>query len=140
MDIKEIQEIIKAQNIDTLRIEYPDLYGVCRHKVMPVKHLEAVVEEGLAFAQAIYAIHLGNDVAPETGCGYEIEWKDMTLVPDLNTFAILPYLDGTARLICNAYRDGELVGQETFTAAEDFERNDLFIKELQHLFREGLPG
>ena len=107
MELKEIQEIIKAENIDTLRVEYPDLNGICRHKVMPVKHLEAVVEEGLAFAQAIYAIHLSNDVAPETGCGYEIEWKDMTIVPDLNTFAVLPYLDGTARLIGNAFRQGQ---------------------------------
>ena len=107
MDLKQIQEIIKAKNIDTLRLEYPDLYGICRQKAMPVKHLEAVAEEGIGFAQAIYAINLFNDVAPETGCGYEIEWKDMTVVPDLNTFAVLPYLEGTARLICNAFRDGE---------------------------------
>jgi glutamine synthetase len=60
----------------------------------------------MAFAQAIYAINLFNDVALETGCGYEIEWKDMTMVPDLKTFAVLPHLQGTARLICNAFRDG----------------------------------
>jgi glutamine synthetase len=107
MELKEIQEIIKAEDINALRIEYPDLYGVCRNKMMPVKNLEAVVEEGLNFAQAIYAIHLSNDVAPETGCGYEIEWKDMTIMPDLNTFAVLPYLEGTARLIGNAFREGE---------------------------------
>ena len=75
--------------------------------MMPAKHLEAVAEEGLGFAQAIYAIHLGNDVAAGTGCGYEIEWKDMTIIPDLNTFAVLPYLEGTARLIGNAFRDGK---------------------------------
>ena len=107
MDLKEIQEIVKAKNIDSLRVEYPDLYGICRHKMMPIKHLEAVVEEGLAFAQAIYAIHLSNDVAPETGCGYEIEWKDMTIFPDLETFAVLPYLEGTARLIGSAFRNGK---------------------------------
>jgi glutamine synthetase len=107
MELKEIHEIIKAEDINALRIEYPDLYGVCRNKMMPAKNLEAVVEEGLNFAQAIYAIHLSNDVAPETGCGYEIEWKDMTIMPDLNTFAVLPYLEGTARLIGNAFREGE---------------------------------
>jgi glutamine synthetase len=107
MELNEIKEIIKAENITTLRIEYPDLYGICRCKTMPAKHLEAVAEEGLGFAQAIYAINLANDVAPETGCGYEIEWKDMTIMPDLNTFAILPYLEGTARLIGNAFRDGK---------------------------------
>ena len=107
MELREIQEIVKAENIHSLRLEYPDLYGINRHKMMPVNQLEAVAEEGLGFAQAVYAIHLGNDVAPETGCGYEIEWKDMTVVPDLSTFKVLPYLDGTARLIGNAFRAGE---------------------------------
>lgn len=107
MELKEIQERIKADNIDTLRIEYPDLYGVCRNKMAPVKHLEKIAEEGLNFAQAIYGINLANDVAPETGCGYEIEWKDMTIVPDLSTYAVVPHLKGTARLIGNAFREGE---------------------------------
>ena len=40
MEIKEIQEIIKAQNIDTIRIEYPDLHGICRNKMVPAKRLE----------------------------------------------------------------------------------------------------
>ncbi|MGD8493187.1 MAG: glutamine synthetase, partial [Desulfobacterales bacterium] len=102
MEIKEIQEIIKAENIDTIRIEYPDLYGICRNKLVPAKRVEELAEEGINFAQAVYAIDLTNDVAPETGCGYEIEWKDMTIMPDLNTFAVLPYLEGTARLIGNA--------------------------------------
>ena len=107
MDLKEIQEIIKAERITALRIEYPDLYGICRSKMMPAKNLEQVAEEGLNFAQAIYAINLANDVAPETGCGYEIEWKDMTIMPDLSTFAVLPYLEGTARVIGNAFREGK---------------------------------
>jgi glutamine synthetase len=107
MEIKEIQEIIKAENIDTIRIEFPDLYGICRNKLVPAGRLKELAEEGINFAQAIYAIDLTNDVAPETGCGYEIEWKDMTIMPDLNTFTVLPYLEGTARLIGNAFRDGE---------------------------------
>ena len=106
MELKEIQEIIKAKNITSLRLEFPDLYGISRSKMMPAKHVERVAEEGLGFAQAIYAIHLGNDVAEETGCGYEIDWKDMTVIPNLDTFAVLPHLEGTARLIGSPFRDG----------------------------------
>ncbi len=106
MELKEIQEIIKTKNITSLRLEFPDLYGLSRSKMMPAKHLERVAEEGLGFAQAIYGIHLGNDVAENSGCGYEIDWKDMTIIPDMDTFTVLPYLEGTARLIGGAFRDG----------------------------------
>jgi len=112
MDLKEIQERIKAENIDTIRLEFPDLFGVCRNKMIPAKRLEEIAEEGTNFAQAIYAIDLSNDVAPGSGCGDEIEWKDMTLMPDLNTFAVLPHLEGTARFIGNAYREGKPLGMD----------------------------
>ena len=103
MELKEIQEIIKAKNITSLRLEYPDLYGISRSKMMPAKHVEQVAKEGLGFAQAIYGIHLGNDVAEDTGVCYEVDWKDMTVIPDLDTFTVLPYMEGTARLIGSAF-------------------------------------
>ncbi|MBT3178262.1 MAG: glutamine synthetase [Desulfobacula sp.] len=109
MELKEIQEIIKAQNITSLRVEFPDLYGISRSKMMPAKHVERVAEEGLCFAQAIYGIHLGNDVAEGSGVGYEIDWKDMSVMPDLDTFTVLPYLEGTARLIGNGVSGGNPV-------------------------------
>jgi len=107
MDLNDIQKIIEADNIDTLRVEFPDLNGICRCKMLPARRLEQILEEGVNFAQAVYACNLVNDVAPGTGCCDEIEWKDITIMPDLNTFAVLPHLEGTARLIGNAYRDGE---------------------------------
>jgi glutamine synthetase len=107
MELNEIQEIIKAKNITSLRLEFPDLYGISRSKMMPAKQVEHVAKEGLGFAQAIYGIHLGNDVAEGSGVGYEVDWKDMTVIPDLDTFAVLPYMDGIARLIGNAYTDGK---------------------------------
>jgi glutamine synthetase len=107
MEIKEIRERMKAANIDSLRIDFPDVYGICRSKMVPAKRLEELAEEGINVAQAAYALDLANDVAAGTGLGYEIEWKDMTIKPDLSTFAVLPYMEGTARLIGNAYREGE---------------------------------
>jgi glutamine synthetase len=150
MEIKEIQEIIKAQNIDTIRIEYPDLYGICRNKMVPAKRLEELAEEGINFAQAIYAIDLTNDVAPETGCGYEIEWKDMTIMPDLSTFTVLPYLEGTARLIGNAFRDGAPIPvdpryalQKVIKKFEDKNLRPVCASELEFFVYhqgEGRPG
>ncbi len=108
MTIEEIKGSIKAHHIDTLRIDYPDLYGICRSKLAPARRLEEVLDEGINFAQATYSVDLANDVAMGTGLGPEIEWRDMTLIPDLNTYAVLPHMEGTARFIASAYRDREL--------------------------------
>lgn len=106
MELKEIKEKIKAENITSLRVEFPDLYGVCRNKILPVNQLERVAEEGLNFAKAVYAVNLINDIAPGSGCCEEVEWKDFTIIPDLDTFSILPHHNGVARLIGNAYANG----------------------------------
>lgn len=108
MELAVIKEKMKAHQIDTLRIDFPDLFGICRSKLVPARRLEAVLHEGINFAQAAYALDLANDVAMGTGMGPEIEWRDMTLIPDPATFAVLPHQEGTARFIASAHRDGEL--------------------------------
>ena len=108
MELAVIKEKMKAHQIDSLRIDFPDLYGICRTKLVPARRLEEVLHEGVNFAQATYAMDLANDVAMGTGLGPEIEWRDMTLIPDPATFAVLPHQEGTARFIASAYRDGEL--------------------------------
>ena len=108
MDVKEIKEKIKAANVDSLRIDFPDLHGICRSKLVPAGRLEEVLEEGCNHVTATYAIDFANDVAMGTGVGDEIQWRDMTIKPDPATFAVLPYMEGTARFIGNAYGpDGE---------------------------------
>jgi len=103
MDIKEIQEKIRAANVDSLRIDFPDLHGICRSKLVPARRLEAALEEGCNHVQATYAVDFASDVAMGTGMGAAIQWRDMTIIPDPNTFAVLPHLEGTARFIGNAY-------------------------------------
>ncbi len=107
MDLKEVQERIAADNIDTLRIEYPDIYGVCRCKAMPASKLAEVADEGINFAKAVYGIDLSNDIPPGTGVCDEIDWRDMNVVPDLDTYAVVPYMPGTARLLADPVFDGK---------------------------------
>ena len=99
MDIKEIQERMRADDIDTLRIEFPDLYGQCRSKSFPAGRLEAVTEDGVNFAKATYAVDLSADIPPGTGVADEISWTDMTVYPDLDTYSKIPYLPHTGRVI-----------------------------------------
>ena len=106
MEVKEIKEKIKAANIDSLRIDFPDLHGICRSKLVPAARLEEVLEEGCNHVTATYAVDFANNVAMGTGVGDEIQWRDMTIIPDPTTFTVLPYMEGTARFIGNAYGPG----------------------------------
>ncbi len=146
MDVKEIQEKIKAANIDSLRIDFPDLHGICRSKLVPARRLEEVLEEGCNHVTATYAIDFANDIAMGSGLGDEIQWRDMTIKPDPATFTVLPYLEGTARFIGNAYGpdgkplpvDPRYVLQRIIKRYEDLNFNPMVASELEFfLFNQG---
>lgn len=146
MDVKEIQEQIKAADIDSLRIDFPDLHGICRSKLVPASRLEAVLEEGCNHVTATYSVDLANDVAMGSGLCDEIQWRDMTIKPDPDTFAVLPYLDGTARFIGNAFgHDGQPLGvdpryvlQRIIQQYQDLNLDPIVASELEFfLFNQG---
>jgi glutamine synthetase len=139
MDVKEIQEKIKAANIDSLRIDFPDLHGICRSKLVPAGRLEEVFEEGCNHVTATYAVDFANDVAMGTGLGDEIQWRDMNIRPDLSTFSVLPHLEGTARFIGDAYGpdgnrlavDPRYVLQRIIKRYEDLNLKPMAASELE---------
>lgn len=146
MDVKEIQEKIKAANVDSLRIDFPDLHGICRSKLVPAGRLEEVIEEGCNHVTATYAVDFANDVAMGTGVGDEIQWRDMNIKPDLSTFAVLPHLEGTARFIGDAYgpdgqrlaMDPRYVLQRIIKRYEDLNLAPMAASELEFfLFNQG---
>ena len=103
MDIKEIQERIKAANIDTLRIDFSDMYGVNRGKIVPAKRLEEVLEDGINCAKPTFSLDLSYNIPPGTGTAEEVNYEDMTIIPDPDTFSIIPYQEKTARFIGDIY-------------------------------------
>jgi glutamine synthetase len=146
MEVKEIQEKIKAANIDSLRIDFPDLHGICRNKLVPAGRLEEVLEEGCNHVTATYAVDFANDIAMGTGLGDEIQWRDMNVKPDPSTFAVLPHLEGTARFIGNAYGpdgkrlavDPRYVLQRVIKRYEDLNLDPIAASELEFfLFNQG---
>jgi glutamine synthetase len=146
MDVKEIQEQIKAADIDSLRIDFPDLHGICRSKLVPANRLEEVLEEGCNHVTATYSVDLANDVAMGSGLCDEIQWRDMTIKPDPDTFTVLPYQEGTARFIGNAFgHDGQPLGvdpryvlQRIIKRYHDLNLDPMVATELEFfLFNQG---
>ncbi|HLJ99478.1 MAG TPA: glutamine synthetase family protein [Streptosporangiaceae bacterium] len=95
-------EHLRAAGIDVVRVSYPDLIGVDRGRDVLLDELPAAVEHGLAFCRAIYHTSPMGDVVPVAG-GLEAGLPDISVVPDLSTLTPLPWEEGAAWCLGDAY-------------------------------------
>jgi glutamine synthetase len=92
---------IEEENVDFLRLQFTDILGVVKNVSVPAHQAEKAFTEGIYFD--------GSSIE-----GFvRIQESDMRLVPDPDTFAVLPWRSGedgsaAARLICDIVdTDGE---------------------------------
>lgn len=91
--LARVDEMIRRNDIRFVRLQFSDIIGIAKHVTIPVGHWDNAVEHGVWFD--------GSSVE-----GFaRIAESDMYLVPDLNTFAVIPWeMDlSTARVICDVY-------------------------------------
>ncbi len=86
---------IEEDDIDFLRLQFTDILGTVKNVSIPATQAEKAFREGIYFD--------GSSIE-----GFvRIQESDMRLVPDPETFAVLPWEDGpqghAARLICDVY-------------------------------------
>ncbi|WP_420347866.1 glutamine synthetase family protein [Pelagibius sp.] len=100
--IKDMMAALKKMDARYVRFELPDLHGVSRTKVIPVSKVEGYARKGLNF----YGGTIGLDSASAVigGCGVheEVSYRDQQLIPDPATLRPVPWLEGTAKVICDA--------------------------------------
>ncbi len=124
MEVQKILEKVKKDDIKFITLQFTDLLGVIKELILPVEELEDASRDGVWFD--------GSSVE-----GFaRIQESDLFLKPDMETYAVVPWLTEngrTARLICDIYRpDGKpfegdpryILKQAAAEAAkEDFEYN-----------------
>jgi glutamine synthetase len=90
----ELLQIVEQKQVRFIDLQFTDVVGAVKSVSIPVNQLEDALDHGVWFD--------GSSIE-----GFaRIAESDMYLVPDENTFAILPWLTGketTGRLICNVY-------------------------------------
>jgi len=96
---EEILAIVSERQIKFIDLQFTDVGGAVKNVTIPDSELMATLNHGIWFD--------GSSIE-----GFaRIAESDMHLVPDLSTFAVLPWLSGseaTARLICNVFTpDGQ---------------------------------
>jgi glutamine synthetase len=100
MDLAEILRNSADQQIEFVRFEQSDTHGISRSKLIPIQHVERFTNDGLNFLLGHLGFDVQGGVAPGTGYLEELGFPDSRIFPDLDTFRVLPWLDATARLIC----------------------------------------
>ncbi|MEU6961922.1 glutamine synthetase family protein [Streptomyces chrestomyceticus] len=86
---------LRAQDIDVVRVVYPDLLGADRARDILVGHLLAATHHGLAFCRAVYHTSPQSDTVPMPG-GLSAGMPDISVRPDLDTLHRLPWEPGVA--------------------------------------------
>lgn len=104
--LERVKEMVREQGIHTIRLEFPDFYGIMRGKAIPAERFWHVAEEGVQFALPVFALDLSGNVASGSGVAEEVEYADMTALPDLATFGPVPWEQGTARVLADLYFQG----------------------------------
>ncbi len=92
---RSVIDEIDAAGVDFLRLQFTDILGTVKNVSIPATQAEKAFREGIYFD--------GSSIE-----GFvRIQESDMRLVPDPDTFAILPWRDTSdgkaARLVCDVY-------------------------------------
>jgi glutamine synthetase len=103
MELEEVLSRIAEDRVEFVRFEQTDLHGISRSKTIPAKHVESFARDGLNFLLGQLGFDAQAGVAPGTGYLEDRGFPDSKLFPDLDTYAMLPWADATARLLCNPH-------------------------------------
>ena len=97
-ELQRVDDIVKRNDIRFIRLQFSDIVGIAKHMTIPIGHWDTAISHGVWF-----------DGSSVEGFARVAE-SDMYLVPDLSTFAVIPWeMDlSTARVICDVHTpDGE---------------------------------
>jgi len=135
MDLTDINRTIREQQIEFVRFEQTDTHGISRSKLVPTQHMERFARDGLNFLLGQLGFDAQAGVAPGSGYLEEMGFPDSRIFPDLDTFRVLPWVDATARLICEPrFYDGRpAAAAPRYVARRQLEA----LHDLGYRFRAG---
>ena len=98
MDAREVLAAARRAGTSLVRFEYCDVSGVARTKAISVASLESKLVEGVSLTRAQMAINLLEVLVDVEGME---PVGEIRLVPDPDTFTLLPWAPGSASILCD---------------------------------------
>lgn len=101
LTFEEIKKKIKENEIEMIRLEYTDILGINRGKLLPAEMIDEIFEHGIAFCTASLCMEFNNDITLNDS--FSETNDDMKVVADPSTFVILPHDKKTALILGDLY-------------------------------------
>jgi glutamine synthetase len=111
MDLTEIAGLMDARGIDVVRVGAADMDGVFRGKRVTREHfLRLAGGEGIAQCDVLFGWDIAEEVIGDLPySSWAGGFRDVIMRPDLSTFAVVPWEQGAASVICDLYtEDGDV--------------------------------
>lgn len=107
MDIKGVAHLIDKNHIRSVKIGGGDLDGVYRGKRVSAEHfLSAAEGEGFPQCDVIFGWDIQDEVIGALPfSNWETGFRDIVMRPDMETFAVVPWEEGCASVICDFYTE-----------------------------------
>jgi len=105
LDLRDLEAAIAAGEIDTVVVAFPDMQGrPVGKRVTGPFFLSHVAEEGMEVCDYLLAVDV--DMDPLEGyrfANWESGYGDMNALPDPETLRVIPWLEGTAMVLCDLF-------------------------------------
>lgn len=98
MEGHEVLRMVKDEGVQLVRFLYCGNDGVIRGKAAHADFLESYLASGIGLTVAMQSFNMLDQLVPEGAFG---PVGEIRLVPEPDTFAVLPYTLKTARLLCD---------------------------------------
>ena len=120
----DVRRKMKNDNIEFILVQFVDIHGAAKVKMVPVTYFDDVIDEGAGFA--------GGAV---WGLGQGPHSHDMLARIDLATYTPLPWKPGVARFASDLYVDGE---PHLHCSRLNLKRVVSVLREVGYVFNVGI--
>ena len=104
LPIEAFRTACDAAGVHTVEVAAPDTQGHLRGKRVPIERFfRSIAEGGVHIADAMFVFDIQNDLPENPYINMDSGYLDCHLVPDLQSWRILPHRSGYALVFADAY-------------------------------------
>ena len=106
MDINAVAKLIDEHHVRSVKIGGSDLDGVYRGKRVGAQHFLSAAGEGFPQCDVLFGWDIQDEVIGSLPfSNWETGFGDIVMRPDLTTFAVVPWEEGCASVICDFFTE-----------------------------------